>query len=86
MRPISSTALSRNDPLEDELLLRLLEETVIRDPVVTLVSLPRCLAPGDNAHLDFPRIMHRVMLHGDVPVGVDGKPSEPITGGEPGRW
>ena len=32
VRPISSTALSRDDPLEDELLLRLLEETVIRDP------------------------------------------------------
>jgi taurine dioxygenase len=44
------------------------------------------LAPGDNAHLEFPRIMHRVMLRGDVPVGVDGKPSEPITGSDPGRW
>ncbi|MFI9613522.1 TauD/TfdA dioxygenase family protein [Streptomyces sp. NPDC052023] len=44
------------------------------------------LAPGDNAHLGHPRIMHRVMLAGDVPVGVDGRPSEPITGTEPGRW
>ncbi|MEU6553556.1 TauD/TfdA family dioxygenase [Streptomyces sp. NPDC046915] len=44
------------------------------------------LAPGDNAHLGFPRIMHRVMLTGDVPVGVDGKPSEPVTGTEAGRW
>ncbi|MEV0210057.1 TauD/TfdA family dioxygenase [Streptomyces sp. NPDC050788] len=44
------------------------------------------LAPSDNAHLDFPRIMHRVMLTGDVPVGVDGRPSEPIVGTEPGRW
>jgi SAM-dependent methyltransferase len=32
VRPITSTALSRSDPFEDDLLLRLLEETVIRDP------------------------------------------------------
>ncbi|PJM92245.1 TauD/TfdA dioxygenase family protein [Streptomyces sp. CB01373] len=44
------------------------------------------LAPGDSAHLGHPRIMHRVMLAGDVPVGVDGIPSEPVTGSEPGRW
>lgn len=44
------------------------------------------LAPSDNAHLGFPRTMHRVMLTGDVPVGVDGKPSEPVVGTEPGRW
>jgi len=44
------------------------------------------LAPSDHAHLGAPRIMHRVMLAGDVPVGVDGRPSEPITGSEPGRW
>ncbi|ODA72269.1 putative dioxygenase [Streptomyces sp. AVP053U2] len=44
------------------------------------------LAPGDTAHLDHPRIMHRVMLAGDVPVGTDGRPSEPITGTAPGRW
>jgi alpha-ketoglutarate-dependent sulfate ester dioxygenase len=44
------------------------------------------LAPSDNAHLDAPRIMHRVMLTGDVPVGADGRPSEPITGTAPGRW
>ncbi|MFE0509891.1 TauD/TfdA dioxygenase family protein, partial [Streptomyces sp. NPDC058964] len=44
------------------------------------------LAPSDNAHLDFPRIMHRVMLTGDVPVGVDGRPSQALVGTEPGRW
>ncbi|MCX5064101.1 TauD/TfdA family dioxygenase [Streptomyces sp. NBC_00461] len=44
------------------------------------------LAPSDNTHLDVPRIMHRVMLTGDVPVGVDGRPSQPVTGMEPGRW
>lgn len=44
------------------------------------------LAPGDHAHLDDARTMHRVMLTGDVPVGVDGTPSEPVTGSEAGRW
>ncbi|MEU8693223.1 TauD/TfdA family dioxygenase [Streptomyces sp. NPDC048665] len=44
------------------------------------------LAPGDHAHLGFPRIMHRVMLAGEVPVGVDGRPSEPVTGTRAGRW
>ncbi|WP_285514076.1 TauD/TfdA family dioxygenase [Streptomyces sp. NBRC 14336] len=44
------------------------------------------LAPGDTAHLDHPRIMHRVMLAGEVPVGVDGKPSEALVGSEPGVW
>ncbi|WP_339127502.1 TauD/TfdA family dioxygenase [Streptomyces sp. f51] len=44
------------------------------------------LAPSDTAHLDHPRIMHRVMLAGDVPRGVDGEPSAPIVGSEPGRW
>jgi taurine dioxygenase len=44
------------------------------------------LAPGDAAHLGHPRIMHRVMLAGDVPAGVDGRPSEPLCGSEPGRW
>ncbi|MFD7698145.1 TauD/TfdA dioxygenase family protein [Streptomyces sp. NPDC059805] len=44
------------------------------------------LAPGDTTHLDAPRVMHRVMLAGDVPVGVDGTPSRPLTGTAPGRW
>ncbi|MFJ8790685.1 TauD/TfdA dioxygenase family protein [Streptomyces sp. NPDC102462] len=44
------------------------------------------LAPSDNAHLGCTRTMHRVMLAGEVPVGVDGRPSEPITGTRPGRW
>ncbi|MFB9586200.1 TauD/TfdA dioxygenase family protein [Streptomyces goshikiensis] len=44
------------------------------------------LAPSDTAHLGAPRLMHRVMLAGEVPVGVDGKPSEPVTGTQPGRW
>jgi taurine dioxygenase len=44
------------------------------------------LAPSDTAHVDHPRVMHRVMLAGDVPRGVDGQPSVPIVGSEPGRW
>ena len=44
------------------------------------------LAPGDTARLDHPRVMHRVMLAGEVPVGVDGRPSVALTGTEPGRW
>lgn len=44
------------------------------------------LAPSDTAHLNAPRVMHRVMLAGDVPVGVDGEPSAPVVGTEPGRW
>ncbi|QNT97336.1 dioxygenase [Streptomyces griseofuscus] len=44
------------------------------------------LAPSDHTGLDVPRIMHRVMLHGEVPVGVDGRPSTPVTGTEAGRW
>ncbi|MFJ5547589.1 TauD/TfdA dioxygenase family protein [Streptomyces sp. NPDC093225] len=44
------------------------------------------LAPSDTGRLDHPRIMHRVMLAGEVPVGVDGTPSEPVTGTEAGRW
>ncbi|MEU1038056.1 TauD/TfdA family dioxygenase [Streptomyces sp. NPDC005907] len=38
------------------------------------------LAPGDTGHLDHPRVMHRVMLAGDIPKGVDGRPSEALTG------
>ncbi|MGV9562719.1 TauD/TfdA dioxygenase family protein [Streptomyces sp. NPDC003480] len=44
------------------------------------------LAPADLVTPEHPRIMHRVMLAGEVPVGPDGRPSEPITGTEPGRW
>ncbi|MEU6797193.1 TauD/TfdA family dioxygenase [Nonomuraea wenchangensis] len=44
------------------------------------------LAPSDTGHLAQPRVMHRVMLHGEVPVGPDGRPSEPIAGPSPGAW
>ncbi|MFI8105788.1 TauD/TfdA dioxygenase family protein [Streptomyces sp. NPDC086023] len=44
------------------------------------------LAPNDTGVADGPRVMHRVMLAGEVPVGVDGRPSEPVTGTAPGRW
>ncbi|WP_448319768.1 TauD/TfdA dioxygenase family protein [Streptomyces sp. CO7] len=44
------------------------------------------LAPSDHTAVGAPRIMHRVMLAGDVPVGVDGRASEALTGSEPGVW
>ncbi|MGW2034932.1 TauD/TfdA dioxygenase family protein [Streptomyces spinosus] len=44
------------------------------------------LAPSDHAQVGSPRVMHRVMLRGEVPVGVDGRCSEPVTGTEAGRW
>ncbi len=40
------------------------------------------MAPTDFAHLDAERVMHRVTLLGDVPVGPDGFTSQ-LTGGEP---
>ncbi|MGA5822623.1 TauD/TfdA dioxygenase family protein [Kitasatospora sp. NPDC094028] len=43
------------------------------------------MAPRDTAHLGFPRIMHRVMIAGEVPVGVDGEPSVPLTVDGPER-
>jgi taurine dioxygenase len=39
------------------------------------------LAPEDIFDTDFDRQLYRVTLVGDVPVGVDGKPSTPIIGG-----
>jgi alpha-ketoglutarate-dependent taurine dioxygenase len=38
------------------------------------------LAPRDFQHLDGNRILHRITLTGDVPVGPDGTPSESIEG------
>lgn len=38
------------------------------------------LAPRDYAHLDGDRVLHRITLVGDVPVGVDGRTSESIVG------
>ena len=40
------------------------------------------LAPGDLGHLDFDRVMHRVTLEGDVPVGPDGFVSEALDGAD----
>ncbi|MEU3557311.1 TauD/TfdA dioxygenase family protein [Streptomyces fragilis] len=44
------------------------------------------LAPGDHTVAGAPRIMHRVMLAGEVPVGADGRASEALTGSAPGVW
>jgi taurine dioxygenase len=38
------------------------------------------LAPRDFEHVDGDRVLHRITLVGDVPVGVDGRPSESISG------
>ena len=38
------------------------------------------LAPADTEHLDAPRIMHRTLLAGEVPVGVDGGSSKSVAG------
>jgi taurine dioxygenase len=38
------------------------------------------LAPSDSEHLDAPRIMHRVLLAGEVPVAVDGSASQSVAG------
>jgi taurine dioxygenase len=38
------------------------------------------LGPQDLAHLDVERVLHRVTLIGEVPVGVDGRESELVEG------
>lgn len=38
------------------------------------------LAPRDFQHVEGDRVLHRITLVGDVPVGVDGRPSEPVSG------
>lgn len=38
------------------------------------------LAPQDFEHVEGDRVLHRITLVGDVPVGVDGRPSESISG------
>ena len=38
------------------------------------------LAPNDLGHLDYERVMYRITLNGDVPVGPDGRESELVEG------
>lgn len=38
------------------------------------------LAPRDFEHVPGDRVLHRITLVGDVPVGVDGRPSESLEG------
>ena len=38
------------------------------------------LAPQDFEHVDGDRILHRITLVGDVPVGPDGRESESLAG------
>ncbi|HVK24588.1 MAG TPA: TauD/TfdA family dioxygenase [Actinokineospora sp.] len=43
-------------------------------------------APTDFAHYENERVMHRVTLLGDTPVGVDGEPSELVAGEPMTAW
>lgn len=38
------------------------------------------LAPSDTDHLDVPRVLYRTTITGDIPVGVDGRPSQGVQG------
>jgi alpha-ketoglutarate-dependent sulfate ester dioxygenase len=38
------------------------------------------LGPQDLGHLDVERVLHRVTLIGEIPVGPDGRESEPVEG------
>jgi alpha-ketoglutarate-dependent sulfate ester dioxygenase len=38
------------------------------------------LAPRDFEHVEGDRVLHRITLVGDVPVGVDGRKSESLSG------
>lgn len=38
------------------------------------------LAPSDVNHLDITRVLYRTTIEGDVPVGVDGRESTPLSG------
>ncbi|MBF6253602.1 TauD/TfdA family dioxygenase [Nocardia farcinica] len=38
------------------------------------------LAPSDIDHLDVTRVLYRTTLEGDIPVGVDGRPSTSVAG------
>ncbi|GGN97688.1 hypothetical protein GCM10010112_90280 [Actinoplanes lobatus] len=38
------------------------------------------LAIADAGHLGHDRVLYRVALEGDVPKGVDGRESEPVSG------
>jgi alpha-ketoglutarate-dependent sulfate ester dioxygenase len=38
------------------------------------------LGPQDLGHLGVERVLHRVTLIGEIPVGPDGRESEPVEG------
>ncbi len=79
-------------PRESEVLLQFLWEHIIRaEYTVRFAWQPGSIAFWDNratCHLapvdildsDFDRLFYRVTLAGDVPVGVDGRPSTPVEG------
>lgn len=57
VRPITSTALSRGAPFEDELLLRLFEETVIRDPRLEALIVAERRRALDGASVPLERLV-----------------------------
>lgn len=38
------------------------------------------LGPSDLRHLEFDRVLYRTTLEGEIPVGIDGRPSEAVAG------
>jgi taurine dioxygenase len=78
---------------ESQQLLELLWEHVVRPEFVVrfrwnagdIAMWDNCatahLAPEDIFETDFDRQLYRVTLVGEVPIGVDGRPSTPIVGG-----
>jgi alpha-ketoglutarate-dependent taurine dioxygenase len=83
-------------PRESELLLQLFWEQIIRPEYTVRFKwepgsiafwdnrATSHLAPSDIHSLDFDRQLYRITLVGDIPVGVDGRPSTPISGAEVG--
>jgi taurine dioxygenase len=83
-------------PRESELLLQLFWEQIIRPEYTVRFKwepgsiafwdnrATSHLAPSDIHSLEFDRQLYRVTLVGDVPVGVDGRPSKAISGAEVG--
>lgn len=79
-------------PTQSEAILKLLWEEAIRtEYTVRFRWAPGSIAFWDNratahlaiddaGHLDYDRVLYRVTLEGDVPVGVDGRVSESVSG------
>ncbi|MFF0062365.1 TauD/TfdA dioxygenase family protein [Streptomyces sp. NPDC005279] len=83
-------------PSESRDILRILQSYVTRpENVVRWTWAPGDLVLFDNRSTqhyapddygDLPRLLHRVTVAGDVPVGVDGRPSRVVEGDEAGHY